>query len=60
MRLLVIEILNAVLRPTQKVISPRHGLSGIPGHQARLSQALQCIQRWAGAQFRKLPAAHHL
>ena len=60
MRLLIIKVLNAVFCAAQKVVSTRHGLGRIAGHQACLGQTLQCIKCWAGSQFRKLPAAHNL
>ena len=58
--MLVIQILNAVLDAAQKVVSPRHCVGGFLRHQTGAGHALQRIDRGPGAQFGKLPAAHHL
>ena len=60
MGLLVVQVLNAVFHLAQKYIGRTQGLRGGGGHQSRFGQARQGAQRRAGAQLRKLPAAHHL
>ena len=60
MGLLIVQVLDAMLNGTQKQVSltqcSRRGLR----HQPRLGQAFKRRHGGPGAQFRVLPAAHHL
>ena len=60
MGLLVVQVLDAVLHLSQKHISSAQGICCGLRHEPRFGDALQSIQRGAGAQFRELPATHHL
>ena len=59
-RLLVIQVLDAVLHAAQEIVGFRQGLHFFGGHQARLFQPFEGSQGRPCAQFGKLPAAHHL
>ena len=58
MRLLVVEILNAVLDLAQEFVIQRQALGGVGLHQAARHQSLQTAQRAAGADFGELTTAH--
>ena len=60
MGLLVVEVLDTVLHTAQKHIRPRQCIGRLLGHEPRLGEALQRIQRGPATQFGELPAAHHL
>ena len=60
MGLLIVEVLNAVLNIAQECVGLCKLLCGFLRHEVGTCQALQCLQRGAAAQFRKLPAAYHL
>ena len=60
MRLLVVQVLDAVLDTAQKIVSARQRVSRVLRHQVGFGQALQRVYRAARAQLGELPAAHHL
>ena len=60
MGLLVVQVLDAVLGLAQKNIGLGQSAGGGLGHEAGLGQARQGADGGAGAQLRKLAAAHHL
>ena len=60
MGLLVVEVLDAVFHLAQKHIGRAQGCGGGLRHEPGLGQARQGADRGAGAQLRKLAAAHHL
>ena len=59
-RLLVVQVLDAVLYTAQKRVGSRQLLRRFLRHQASTCQALQGLQRRAATQLRKLPTTHHL
>ena len=60
MGLLVVQVLDAVLHLAQKHIRLRQLQRRIGRQQPGRGQAFEGAERGAGAQLRKLPAAHHL
>jgi len=60
MRLLVIKVLNAMLDAAQKIVSACECVGCVLRHQAGFGEALQRVNRAAGAQLGVLPTAHHL
>ena len=60
MRLLVIQILNAMLYFAKKHIGLRQSLRRFHGHQARFGNALKRVEGGPCAKLRKLPAANNL
>ena len=60
MGLLVVQVLDAVLDPAQKVVGLGQCFGRFLRHEAGLGQPGQCAQRRAGPEFGVLAAAHHL
>ena len=60
MGLLIVQVLDAVLHLAQKHIRLRQLQRRIGRQQPGRGQAFEGAERGAGAQLRKLPAAHHL
>jgi len=58
--LLVVEVLDAVLHPPQKVVGPGQGGHRVGRHEPGALQPRQRRQRGACAQFGELAAAYHL
>ena len=60
MRLLILQILNAVFDPAQKHIGLGQRSGGSRRHQIRPLQSLQRLQGGPRAQLRELTSTHHL
>ena len=58
-RLLVVEVLDAVLDAAQEGVGVGQPLGGVGLHQPARGQPLQRLERGARADLRELPAAHH-